>query len=288
MGRLVNVPYVDCSYKWGGGGMLSNVRDLTRFGNAMLYSYQSDLWDIPHGKNNTVTKDNSHKDGHTSDADRVSNAIDQNNADVAMKTPITAANDNNANSPEKDFGSDCNKIAPNDSASDKETKNLTRYVKRKEVFLKSNTVKEMWTPAKGTEMGWDREAEGGGYGMGWGVVPHKPKPGTVQDQHFYVSHTGGAIGASSVLLIMPTDVDHITGSDNKVLDIRQPVVIQTQGPQPRGIVVAIMCNMQAVGLNKTAKDIAKVFADLNKTFSKLEETLKNKGWSPLERCIYST
>ena len=31
-GRLFNVPYVDCSYKYAGGGLLSNVRDLTRFG----------------------------------------------------------------------------------------------------------------------------------------------------------------------------------------------------------------------------------------------------------------
>ena len=38
--RLKNAPYVDNSYKWAGGGFLSTVGDLVRFGNAMLYSSQ--------------------------------------------------------------------------------------------------------------------------------------------------------------------------------------------------------------------------------------------------------
>lgn len=40
-GRLKNAPYVDTSYKWAGGGFLSNVIDLNNFGNIMLYSYQN-------------------------------------------------------------------------------------------------------------------------------------------------------------------------------------------------------------------------------------------------------
>ncbi|KAH6929548.1 hypothetical protein HPB50_002630 [Hyalomma asiaticum] len=41
-GCLVNTPSVDCSYKWAGGGLLSTVNDLVRFGNAMLYCAQAD------------------------------------------------------------------------------------------------------------------------------------------------------------------------------------------------------------------------------------------------------
>merc|ERR1711902_250624 len=37
---LKNSPSVDNSYKWAGGGFLSTVGDLLKFGNAMLYSYQ--------------------------------------------------------------------------------------------------------------------------------------------------------------------------------------------------------------------------------------------------------
>ena len=38
--QLQNVPGVDNSLKWAGGGFLSTVGDLLQFGNAMLYSYQ--------------------------------------------------------------------------------------------------------------------------------------------------------------------------------------------------------------------------------------------------------
>lgn len=38
--RLVNVPYVDVSYKYGGGGILSNVYDLVKLGNNLIASYQ--------------------------------------------------------------------------------------------------------------------------------------------------------------------------------------------------------------------------------------------------------
>jgi len=37
---LANVPFSDNSYKWAGGGFVSTVGDLLKFGNAMLYSYQ--------------------------------------------------------------------------------------------------------------------------------------------------------------------------------------------------------------------------------------------------------
>ncbi|EDO31568.1 predicted protein, partial [Nematostella vectensis] len=33
---LVNVPYVDNSYKWAGGGFISTAEDLVKFGNALL------------------------------------------------------------------------------------------------------------------------------------------------------------------------------------------------------------------------------------------------------------
>lgn len=39
-GHIENAPYVDNSYKWAGGGILSTVGDLMHFGNLMLYSYQ--------------------------------------------------------------------------------------------------------------------------------------------------------------------------------------------------------------------------------------------------------
>ena len=39
-GHLVNTPYVDISYKWAGGGLVSTTEDLAKFGTAMLACYQ--------------------------------------------------------------------------------------------------------------------------------------------------------------------------------------------------------------------------------------------------------
>ena len=39
-GLLQNTPYVDNSYKWAGGGLVSTAEDLVKFGNAVLSCYQ--------------------------------------------------------------------------------------------------------------------------------------------------------------------------------------------------------------------------------------------------------
>ncbi|XP_006141819.2 serine beta-lactamase-like protein LACTB, mitochondrial [Tupaia chinensis] len=160
--RLVNTPYVDNSYKWAGGGFLSTVGDLLKFGNAMLYGYQVGLF-----KN---------------------------------------TNEN---------------LLPG--------------------YLKPETMVMIWTPVPNTEMSWDKE---GKYAMAWGVVEKKQTYGSCRKQRHYASHTGGAVGASSVLLVLPEELD--------------PEAINNKVP-PRGIIVSIICNMQSVGLNNTALKIALEF-----------------------------
>ncbi|XP_008137374.2 serine beta-lactamase-like protein LACTB, mitochondrial isoform X1 [Eptesicus fuscus] len=160
--HLVNTPYVDNSYKWAGGGFLSTVGDLLKFGNAMLYGYQVGLF-----KN---------------------------------------SNEN---------------LLPG--------------------YLKPETMVTIWTPVPNTEMSWDKE---GKYAMAWGVVEKKQTYGSCRKQRHYASHTGGAVGASSVLLVLPEELD-AESVRNKV--------------PPRGVVVSIICNMQSVGLNSTALKIALEF-----------------------------
>jgi len=55
-----NAPYVDNSYKWAGGGFLSNVGDLIQFGNIMLASFQNDC------PENSEVKTENHNGGSTS------------------------------------------------------------------------------------------------------------------------------------------------------------------------------------------------------------------------------
>ncbi|XP_078388746.1 serine beta-lactamase-like protein LACTB, mitochondrial [Cetorhinus maximus] len=164
-GRLVNCPYVDCSYKWAGGGFLSTVRDLLRFGGAMLYSYQAEGL----------------KDGNQT-------------------------------------------LLPG--------------------YLRPATMRMIWSPVGKTELIWDRE---GRYAMGWGIVEQGQECGQCRHQRHYLTHTGGAVGASSVLLLLPEEPPD------------SPAGPSGEGVPPRGVVVAILCNLQSVGLNPTALNIALEF-----------------------------
>lgn len=109
-------------------------------------------------------------------------------------------------------------------------------------FLKPKSAKELWTPVDKTEATWDND---GLYGQGWLVVEKLQKYGQCRKRRHYVSHTGGAVGASSVLLVLPSDE----------MDQRQGRTLYL----PQGVVVTIITNMQSVGLNSTALKIAHQF-----------------------------
>ncbi|KPP62142.1 serine beta-lactamase-like protein LACTB, mitochondrial-like [Scleropages formosus] len=108
-------------------------------------------------------------------------------------------------------------------------------------FLKSQTANMLWTPVENTQVSWNKDGQ---YGMGWLVVEKQHKYGQCMNRRHYVSHTGGAVGASSVLLVLPRDP--LESWDE-------------MGPLPQGVVVAIITNMQSVGLEKTALKIAQEF-----------------------------
>ncbi|MBN3301350.1 LACTB protein, partial [Amia calva] len=108
-------------------------------------------------------------------------------------------------------------------------------------YLKPETVQTMWTPVERTEGSWDKDGQ---YAMGWLVVEKQQQFGQCRKRRHYVSHTGGAVGASSVLLLLPSDLVQTE--------------METSTP-PQGVVVTIICNMQSVGLNGTALKIALEF-----------------------------
>ncbi|XP_018519691.1 serine beta-lactamase-like protein LACTB, mitochondrial isoform X1 [Lates calcarifer] len=109
-------------------------------------------------------------------------------------------------------------------------------------FLKPKTVVDLWVPVDRTEATWDKD---GLYAQGWLVVEKLQKYGQCRKRRHYVSHTGGAVGASSVLLVLPSEeIDQYRG--------QIPLL-------PQGVVVTIITNMQSVGLNSTALKIAHEF-----------------------------
>ncbi len=76
--------------------------------------------------------------------------------------------------------------------------------------------------------------------------------GFARRQHFTAFHTGGAVGASSILLIEPTPSN---GDD------------EPNRPLPSGVVVAILCNLDSVGLLKLAVDLVDEFKGLQTELS---------------------
>ncbi|MBN3293475.1 LACTB protein, partial [Polypterus senegalus] len=112
-------------------------------------------------------------------------------------------------------------------------------------YLKPVTVKEMWTPVANTEMPKDKDMK---YGMGWVVVEKKQRCGSCHIARHCISHTGAAVGASSILLVLPDDQTYATPSSG-----------QDTCSFPRGVVVSIICNMQSASFQKTAQKIAMEF-----------------------------
>lgn len=109
-------------------------------------------------------------------------------------------------------------------------------------FLKPQTITDLWAPADKTEASWDKD---GLYAQGWLVVEKLQKYGQCRKRRHYVSHTGGAVGASSVLLVLPCEEIEKCHGQTPLL--------------PQGVVVSIITNMQSVGLNTTALKIAHEF-----------------------------
>jgi len=108
-------------------------------------------------------------------------------------------------------------------------------------FLRPDTLQMMWSPVPGTQCTWDSDAL---YAMGWCVALPAVHAGFSRDQRMYVSHTGGAVGASSVLLILPRAEVSGEGVEKSI---------------PRGVCVSIIVNKQSVGLSKAALKVAKLF-----------------------------
>lgn len=218
-GQLENAPYVDLSYKWAGGGLLSNVTDLTKFGNAMLYSYQA-------------------REYNTSTLPAISSVVKNNYNTSGKAGNLSKQTDDNRHS----------------AASG---------------YLKPETMKMIWSPAAQPEPKWDG-VTGGEYGLGWSVWTNEKVCEFGRERKFFVSHTGGAVGASSVLLVYPRENTNWESKgrirSKAELTGNNVLLPPSESSPPKGVVVAIVVNMVSVGLNKTAYDIARIFerVDLSK------------------------
>jgi hypothetical protein len=132
-------------------------------------------------------------------------------------------------------------------------------------FLRAETMQAMWTPQPAGKVT-NKCGRDVSYGLGWEVAPSVQEYGGCDDQKFAVGHGGAAIGASSFLLVVPTDVPHPSAAPSPPSTLQpvspNPVSVVSRTADmciPCGVVVAIITNLDNVGLQKLAFDIAAVF-----------------------------
>ena len=113
-----------------------------------------------------------------------------------------------------------------------------------------------------------------GYGMGWFVRDRSARTAGGRGQPFYAAHSGAAVGASSVLVIMPADTPT---TDSNIIKTRfmEPRVeleceercecasVSKMVPRPKGVVVAMLFNLQEVsGITSLGVQIAEEFLQI--------------------------
>ena len=256
-GRLENAPYVDLSYKWAGGGMISNVLDLVRFGNIMLYSYQMPSACCFYGNKQKLPSDAENINQNKSIQDTRISVFNKTKGIENINSEVMNIKQSRKIEENKNFILD-EKLHKRDQdqvrTPTKSKKQIGDQGQRLLAgYLKPETMKMIWEPVRKTNI--DR-GTGGFYGMGWRVFETKQEYGFCKQQKYYVSHTGGAIGASSVLLILPSEKEL---SSKRGSSMESSGKYPLQRIPPQGVVVAILVNMMSVGLNQTALEIAKTF-----------------------------
>ncbi|KAI6654722.1 hypothetical protein LOD99_2601 [Oopsacas minuta] len=161
--KLTNTPYVDNSYKWAGGGFLSNVLDISRFANTMLGFYQG-VYQLSSERIEEVDSSN-------------------------------------------------------------------------EYALSQGIVRKMWACQTETN------DKGVCIGLGWFIKPNLEQlrvRSEDESARFSVFHSGGAVGASSYLLILPRGEEGVHEGTKDV---------------PSGIVIAIIGNLENISFSRLISEI---------------------------------
>ena len=253
-GKLQNTPYVDLSYKWPGGGLVSTANDLVKFGTAILASYNTIECSTSPNKKIKRTSTNLNK-----------------NSNSTTSIPILA-------SPKKSIND--NKTISDDQS--EVTSNVDNFNSTKSTpILAPPTTKLMLTAA--TSNVEPSLYPGLCFSLGWMVDSGEQGPTCGEDRPAFFGHTGGAVGCSSVLLVFPDkseqcevcDVCEACGARDVCEGCARPCEAYRElcedwdlcegrdlceQCEARGVVVCVLLNLQDVkGVIKLGSNIARQF-----------------------------
>lgn len=132
-------------------------------------------------------------------------------------------------------------------------------------ILEPNTIAMMWTPIVFPY----KSKPGLGYGIGWLLKQADVNTAGGREQLFYAAHSGGSVGASSILVVMPSKTgnttmtvkDAVTEQPKKIEEMKFAEYDQLKEQdkcgfaseyvngvhmRPSGVVVAVLFNLQEV------------------------------------------
>lgn len=157
-------------------------------------------------------------------------------------------------------------------------------------LLKPETVSEMWREVV-SSISFSRNPRLG-YGLGWVVQSEGERVKGGKKEPLCVGHTGTAVGASSVLVILPNNVPQ-TGEGSLKNEVCKGCLEYKRGEgvklgnttkeldeeeDIRGVVVAIICNLQQVqGLFSLGSQIAIHFNECSETSINFEPVMLLQG-----------
>uniref|UniRef100_A0A023GFY9 Putative beta-lactamase n=1 Tax=Amblyomma triste TaxID=251400 RepID=A0A023GFY9_AMBTT len=122
--------------------------------------------------------------------------------------------------------------------------------KYKTGYLRPETVRMLWTPHAKVHNYWQKTSFKS-YGMGWSLTETGENPGgCVEWPAAAMYHTGGSVGGTSALVLLPS-----------ARDPKETNKLGSQNP-PRGVVVAVIGNVSNATYGSVALGIARRFAEL--------------------------
>nr|XP_002131852.1 serine beta-lactamase-like protein LACTB, mitochondrial isoform X1 [Ciona intestinalis] len=126
-------------------------------------------------------------------------------------------------------------------------------------FLRKDTVEKLWSSfsvPQRSEMSSDPEYMR--YGLGWYVCPGQEGRGNCPNHQLEVAHTGGSVGASSIILLLPdAKIDLPNSCPPSSADYKSDGV-RSDAPM-QGMSVAIITNIGKANLTPLARNISQQF-----------------------------
>ena len=153
-GRLYNTPYIDNSYKWAGGGFLSTTKDLIKFGNTLLLSFNQ------HQKREQKERAVCHRRRELGETERIDQNCSESRKERGTQREVDGFEIDAVNSGTDQIKNDRKNIdelehtSSNVSSGNTQLQIIIKDSSSMNYILNPSTVEMMWRPVIKTKIGY--------------------------------------------------------------------------------------------------------------------------------------